>query len=91
VSLFLTLILVGFRIARRAQDLFGELLAVGFTSLIAVHAILHMSVGLGLVPTTGLALPFISFGRSNLLVTMAAVGILIAVARAEGVKGAVRG
>ena len=90
VSLYLTLILVGFRIARRAQDLFGELLAVGFTSLIALHAVLHMSVGLGLVPTTGLALPLISYGRSNLLVTLASVGILMAVARAEGTKGASR-
>ncbi len=90
VSLYLTLILVGFRIARRAQDLFGELLAVGFTSLIALHAVLHMSVGLGLVPATGLALPLISYGRSNLLVTLASVGILMAVARAEGTKGASR-
>ena len=90
VSLFLTLILVGFRIARRAPDLFGELLAVGLTSLIALHAVLHMSVGLGLVPTTGLALPFISYGRSNLLVTFAAVGILMAVARAESRKGGAR-
>jgi len=87
VSLYLTLILVGFRIARRAPDLFGELLAVGFTSLIALHAVLHMAVGLGLVPATGLALPLISYGRSNLLVTLAAIGILIAVARAEGGKG----
>jgi cell division protein FtsW len=87
VSLYLTLVLIGFRIARRAQDLFGELLAVGFTSLIALHAILHMSVGLGLVPTTGLALPLISYGRSNLLVTFAAIGILMAIARAEGEKG----
>jgi len=90
VSLYLTLILVGFRIARRAQDLFGELLAVGFTSLIALHAVLHMSVGLGLVPTTGLALPLISYGRSNLLVTLASVGILMAVARAEGANGGAR-
>jgi cell division protein FtsW len=90
VSLFLTLILIGFRIARRAPDLFGELLAVGFTSLIALHAILHMSVGLGLVPTTGIALPFISYGRSNLLVTFAAVGILMAVARAADERGGAR-
>jgi cell division protein FtsW len=89
VSLYMTLILVGFRVAGRAPDLFGELLAVGFTSLIALHAVLHMSVGLGLVPTTGLALPLVSYGRSNLLVTMAAVGILMAVAR-EGREGAVR-
>ncbi|MFO8175036.1 MAG: FtsW/RodA/SpoVE family cell cycle protein [Gemmatimonadota bacterium] len=87
VSLFMGLILVGFRIARRASDLFGELLAVGFTSLIALHAVLHMSVGLGLVPTTGLALPFISYGRSNLLVTFAAVGILMSIARAGEADG----
>jgi cell division protein FtsW len=86
VSLYLTLILVGFRIARRAPDLFGELLAVGFTSLIALHAVLHMCVGLGLVPTTGLALPLVSYGRSNLLVTLASVGIVMAVARADGEK-----
>jgi cell division protein FtsW len=83
VSLFLTLILVGFRIAQRAPDLFSELLAIGFTSLIALQAMLHMGVGLGLVPNTGLALPFISYGRSNLLVTMASVGILISIARAQ--------
>lgn len=90
VSLYLTLILIGFRIARRAPDLFGELLAVGFTSFIALHALLHMSVGLGLVPTTGLALPFISYGRSNLLVTFAAVGVLMAIARADAGKGGAR-
>lgn len=90
LTLYLVLILVGFRIARRAPDLFGELLAIGFTNLIALHALLHMGVGLGLVPTTGLALPLISFGRSNLLVTMAAVGILMAVARAEGHPAPVR-
>jgi cell division protein FtsW len=83
VSLFMTLIMVGFRIAQRAPDLFSELLAVGFTSLIALQATLHMSVGLGLVPNTGLALPLISYGRSNLIVTMAAIGILIAIARAQ--------
>lgn len=83
VSLFMTLIMVGFRIAQRAPDLFSELLAIGFTSLIALQATLHMSVGLGLVPNTGLALPLISYGRSNLVVTMASIGILIAIARAQ--------
>jgi cell division protein FtsW len=91
VSLFLTLIMVGFRIAQRAPDLFGELLATGFTSLIALQATLHMSVGLGLVPNTGLALPLISYGRSNLIVTMAAIGILISVARAQPDVGGGRG
>lgn len=81
VSLYMAIVLVGFRIAGRAPDLFGELLAIGFTNLIALQAVLHMSVGLGLVPATGLALPLVSYGRSNLIVTLAALGILISVAR----------
>ncbi|MEQ8330458.1 MAG: putative peptidoglycan glycosyltransferase FtsW [Longimicrobiales bacterium] len=89
LSLYMIVILVGFRIAGRAPDLFGELLAIGFTSLIALQAVLHMAVGLGLVPPTGLALPLVSYGRSNLLVTLAALGILVSVARsAPGGKGA---
>ena len=81
-ALFAAIILVGFRIAGRAPDLFGELLAIGVTNLIALQAVLHMAVGLGLVPTTGLALPLVSYGRSNLVVTMVAMGILMSVARA---------
>ena len=83
VATYLALILVGFRIAARAPDLFGELLAVGITSLVALQALLHMGVGLGLLPTTGVALPLFSYGRSGLLATLAALGILVAVARAE--------
>lgn len=89
VSLYLAIILVGFRIAGRAPDMFGELLALGVTNLIALQAVLHMAVGLGLVPPTGLALPLVSYGRSNLVVTLAALGILVSVARAApGGKGA---
>ena len=83
VLLYLLLVLIGFRVAARAPDLFGQLLAVGLTSLIAMHAILHMAVGLGLVPATGLALPLISYGRSNLLVTLASLGILMSISRAS--------
>ena len=83
VMLFLTIIIVGFRIARRAPDLFGQLLAIGFTNLIALHATLHMAVGLGVVPPTGLPLPFVSYGRSFLLVTLVGVGILLSVARGD--------
>lgn len=89
VALYAGIILVGFRIAGRAPDFFGELLAIGVTNLVAIQAVLHMSVGLGLVPPTGLALPLVSYGRSNLIVTLAALGILMAVARAApGGKGA---
>jgi cell division protein FtsW len=82
VVLYLAIIMVGFRIAGRAQDLFGELLALGVSNLIAVQAVLHMAVGLGLAPATGLALPLVSYGRSNLVITLVALGILVSVARA---------
>lgn len=81
VSAYTGLILVGFRIARRARDLMGEFLAIGVTSLIALQAFFHMGVALGVLPPTGLALPLMSYGRSNMLVTLAALGILLAVAR----------
>jgi cell division protein FtsW len=82
VTLYVAVVLVGFRIASRAPDLFGELLAIGFSSLIAVQAILHMAVGLALAPTTGLALPLVSYGRSNLVITLVALGIVMSIARA---------
>ncbi len=78
---FLALIVVGFRIARQARNLFSQLLAVGIVSLIGFQAFLHIGVGLGVFPATGLSLPFISFGRTNLVVMLAAVGMLLAVAR----------
>ncbi len=94
--LYGSLVVVGIRVARRAPDEFGQLLAIGLTAVVGVQALLHMAVGLGLVPPTGIALPLISYGRSNQLVTLAAVGMLMAVARAtdpdvkpaESVRGA---
>ena len=80
---YMGIVLVGFRIAGRTPDLFGQLLAIGFTSLIALHAGLHIAVGLGVIPPTGLPLPLVSYGRSNLLVTLIGVGILVSVARGD--------
>jgi cell division protein FtsW len=68
---------LGLRIARRAPDAFGFLLAVGLTALIVVSALIHMCVSLGLLPTTGVTFPFISYGGSSLVVSLAAVGILL--------------
>ena len=82
VCMYTSIVLVGFRIAGRAPDRFGELLAIGCSSLIALQAILHMAVGLALAPATGLALPLVSYGRSNLIMTLVALGMLISVARA---------
>ncbi len=80
VVLYLAIVVIGFRIARRAPDLFGRLLALGMTNLIALQAVLHMGVGLGLLPPTGLSLPLVSYGRSNLLVTLVAIGVLLSIA-----------
>ena len=90
VTLFVLFAWIGFRIARRAHDLFGYLLAVGMTNLIVVSALLHMGVALALLPTTGVILPFMSYGRSGLLVSFVAVGVLLAVERTGtgGAKGA---
>lgn len=89
VVLFAAFGLFGYRVARRAPDLFGMLLAIGLTNLIVVQALLHMAVNTALVPTTGVTLPFFSYGRSSLLVCMAAVGVLISISRA-GSGGAAR-
>lgn len=90
VVVFSGFLVVGYRIAARAPDRFGYLLAIGMTNLIAVSAFLHMGVALALLPTTGVALPFMSYGRSALLTAFAAVGILLSVARASHGREVVR-
>jgi cell division protein FtsW len=86
-ALYLGLAAIGYRIAARAPDLFGSLLAIGMTNLIVVSALLHMGVALALLPTTGVLLPFMSYGRTGLLVCFAAVGILVSVARGSRLRG----
>ncbi|MBV9775202.1 MAG: putative lipid II flippase FtsW [Gemmatimonadetes bacterium] len=88
VALFAAFAYVGYRIASRAPDRFGYLLAVGMTNLIAITAFLHMGVALAILPTTGFTLPFVSYGGSALLTYFAAVGILLSVARSSGREGA---
>lgn len=82
VALFTGFAIVGYRIAARAPDRFGYLLGVGMTNLIAVSGFLNMGVALALLPTTGVALPFMSYGRSALLTSFFAVGVLLSLARA---------
>jgi len=69
--------LLGFRIARRARSQFLQLVAVGLTFVTALTAYLHIGVVVGLLPTTGLTLPFVSYGRSNIVLTMLLTGILV--------------
>ena len=68
---------VGFRIARKARTPFLQLVAVGLTVTTVLTAYLHIGVATGLLPTTGLTLPFISYGRSNLILSLLMTGILV--------------
>ncbi|HET9684878.1 MAG TPA: putative peptidoglycan glycosyltransferase FtsW [Gemmatimonadaceae bacterium] len=69
--------LLGFRIARKARSPFLQLVAVGLTFVTVLTAYLHVGVVIGLLPTTGLTLPFVSYGRSNIVLTMFLTGILV--------------
>jgi len=76
VILVIGLVIVGFAISRRAEDLFGSLLAQGITAMLALQAMVNMGVSSGILPTKGLPFPFISYGGSNLIVSLMAVGVL---------------
>ena len=84
VTLFAVFCWLGFRIAKTAPDAFGQYLATGLTATVALAALLHMSVTLGLMPTTGLAFPFMSYGRSGLVIALVSVGVLINIGRQRG-------
>jgi cell division protein FtsW len=84
VALFALFCWLGFRIARTAADPFGQYLAVGLTAAIGLTAIMHMAVSLGLIPTTGLTLPFMSYGRSSQVISLLGTGILINIGRLRG-------
>jgi cell division protein FtsW len=81
LALFGALLYAGIRIALRAPDAFGRLLASGITGWFGVQAVVNLGAVTGLLPITGVPLPFVSFGGSSLIVSMAAVGILVSVAR----------
>jgi cell division protein FtsW len=67
----------GLRTAMRAPDRFGTFVALGITAMVTVQAFFNMSVVLGLAPTKGIPLPFVSFGGSSLLISMLSMGILL--------------
>ena len=69
--------LLGFRIARQARSPFLQLVALGLTFVTVITAYLHIGVVIGLLPTTGLTLPFVSYGRSNIVLTMFMTGVLV--------------
>ena len=79
--LFAALILRGYWIALHARDRFGSLLVVGVTSLVAMQTFLNIAVVTGLLPTTGISLPFFSYGGTALSIQLAEMGIVLSVSR----------
>lgn len=77
---FLFWTLLGFRIASSAPDLFGRLLAIGLTGIVALGAFLHMGITMGVLPTTGVSLPFISAGGTGIVVALGVTGVLLNIA-----------
>jgi cell division protein FtsW len=85
VALYGLIAYAGFRAAKHARDRYSKLLAAGITALILCQATLNMFAVMGLAPLTGIPLPLISYGNSNLIVVMAAIGLLLNVAATGGV------
>ena len=81
ILLFGFIIYRGFSIAINCNDLFGKYLAFGITFMFAFQAILNLSVVVGLIPVTGVTLPFLSYGGSSLLITMISMGILLNISK----------
>ena len=81
ILLFVAFAFAGMRIAVSCPDRYGCLLAAGLTAMIAIQAFINIGVVVGVMPTTGLPLPFFSAGGTSISMLMAAVGILLSVSR----------
>jgi cell division protein FtsW len=80
VGLYLLLGYGGLRTAQRAKDRYGRLLAAGLTAMILLQAIVNLYAAMGMAPLTGVTLPFVSYGNSSLIMSLAAVGLLLNIA-----------
>jgi cell division protein FtsW len=80
----------GLRIAQRARDRYGKLLAAGLTSMVVVQALVNLLAVFGMAPLTGVPLPFVSYGNASMLVMLAAVGLLLNIARGGSIGSAAR-
>lgn len=81
IFIFIILIWRGMRIALSIEDTFGCYLATGITALITIQTLIHIAVVTSSIPTTGITLPFVSFGGTSLMIYMSAIGILLNVSR----------
>ena len=86
IGLFVYLMIRGFIIAKRAPDTFSSMLAAGLTAKVGLQAILNIAVVTASIPTTGIALPFFSYGGSALVMQMAEMGIVLSISRFSRIK-----
>lgn len=77
LSLYFIIMVRGFKIAKQCKDDFGKYLAFGITTLITLNAVVNMSVASGVIPTTGVTLPFVSYGGTSIIFSAMAIGILL--------------
>lgn len=80
-SLFITIIALGIKIALKCENLFGKYLAFGITFELGFQALLNLMVVVGLIPVTGVTLPFLSYGGSSLMITLMSIGIILNISR----------
>ena len=83
---FLALFIAGLLIAKKTKDKFGQLLAFGIIFSIIIYAFVNVAVSIGLAPTTGIPLPFISYGGTALIFMCISIGILINIALSNNLK-----
>lgn len=81
IALFMFIVWRGIRIAAKAPDMFGSLLATGITSLIGIQALMNIAVATASMPVTGVPMPFFSYGSSSLVIFMAMIGIMLNISR----------
>ena len=86
IAMFAAFVFAGLRVSLNCRDRFGCLLGAGITSMIGLQAFINMGVVTGILPTTGLPLPFFSAGGTSVSMIMAAVGILLSISRENGAQ-----
>src|SRR5207249_1453419 len=90
VGLFAAFAVLGIRAARRAPDPFGALVATGVTAWVVCQALVNIGAVIGILPVTGVPLPFVSFGGSSLVILLGAVGVVLNIARQGSLASARR-
>jgi cell division protein FtsW len=81
VSMFFLFLYFGFKIAINAKDQFSKFLSFGLVFQIIIQAVMNLFVVIGLIPVTGVTLPFLSYGGSSLLISMISIGILLNISK----------